>query len=117
MKAFVLIVYMLLSLIYLIAGDGSIGWGGINVITQYSIIAALAWFVIEGHRLITFERVLFKFIIAFNISLSLITIPCVWADIKWINLVIYWYSVIVSIIFVATLYYAWRRHRNELRIA
>ena len=114
MKALVLIVYMLLSLIYLIAGDDSIGWGGINVITQYSIIGFLAWFCIENKKLITFERVLFKFIIAFNITLSLITIPCVWADIKWINLVIYWYSVLVSIFFVATVYYAWRRHRNEL---
>lgn len=114
MKAFVLIVYMLLSLIYLIAGDGSIGWGGVNVITQYSIIGFLSWFCIENKNLITFERVLFKFIILFNISLSLITIPCVWADIKWINLVIYWYAVAISIIFVATVIYAWIRHRNEL---
>lgn len=113
MKALVLILYVLSSLIYLLFGDNNRYWGGFNHINMYSIVAILSYFSLLKDRITILERVLLKFVIFYNLSLSLLTIPCIWGNKDWVNPVVYWYTVFMGVIFVISLCYGWIKHTDE----
>lgn len=114
MKALVLIFYSLGSFIYLLLGDNSRYWGGFNHINIYAIIALLCLFCLKRDRLNILEQVLLKFIVFYNLSLSLLTVPCIWGNKDWVNPVVYWWTVFMGLIFVLSLAYGWIKYTNEL---
>lgn len=114
MKIAVLIFYIVISLIYNLFSDGSIEWDGINIITQYFAIAFISWFLLQRHRLNVLGRLLIKYSIGFNVLLTILTAACTWANIGWVYKSVYWCTVFMGVVFVATLAYGWIKHSNEL---
>lgn len=114
MKIAVLILYVCASMLYLLMGDNTREWGGFNIITQYLTIGSLSLFCLRRNRLLNFERLLLSYVIGFNFILSLLTLPCIWAGSFWINVVVYWCTVAIGVIFVVTLAYGWIKYKHEL---
>ncbi len=114
MKIAVLISYVCASMLYLLMGDSTREWGGFNIITQYLTIGSLSLFCIHRSRLLKFERLLLYYVLGFNFSLSILTLPCIWAGSFWINVVVYWCSVLMGIVFICILFYGWIKYKHEL---
>lgn len=100
---------------YLLIGDDSKIWGAIFLVSQYFAFSYNCYSLIQGKKTVSIlERVIFRFCIFFNLSLSLLTVPCIWGNEDWVKPVVYWYTVFMGVIFVLSLCYGWIKHTDEL---
>lgn len=113
MKAAVLLIYIVMNILYLAIGDGRI-WGGMQHINQYFCIVFALFCSVNKKQWSKIERLLAYYAIFLCLALSLYTIPCIWGNPQWVSSHTYWFTVIISVVFIGTIIYGWYKYRNEL---
>ena len=113
MKTAALLVYIFLNFAYLCLGSGRL-WGGIHHITQYLLIAALAWGSLNPKKQTKLERLLLYYVITYTALLSVFTAACIGAYKDWVLSYTTLFTTFTGMIFIVFLLYGWYKHKYEL---
>lgn len=84
MKSAVCFSYLFLCLAYLLFGDSSIIWGGINIITQTAFIGFISYFLKSTKTIQSHEIIIFDYVMWLSIVNSFYIAICMFRNKFWV---------------------------------